>query len=117
LELIAVLNEGNIGGTPDYCSPEQWFATVNNNDKLIDGRTDIFSLGIIFYELLTRRRPPPYDLANPSVSRETVEPPSKHNPSTSPELDKCILKMVELSPEKRHRSIWDLISEIEILFV
>src|SRR5919112_986856 len=60
LELTAVVNEGNIGGTPDYCSPEQWFATVNDNDKVIDGRTDIFSLGIIFYEMLTRRRPPPY---------------------------------------------------------
>ncbi|HKG30249.1 MAG TPA: hypothetical protein VKA91_03170 [Nitrososphaeraceae archaeon] len=51
-----MVNEGNIGGTPDYCSPEQWFATVNDNDKLVDGRTDIFSLGVIFYEMLTRRR-------------------------------------------------------------
>jgi serine/threonine protein kinase len=56
LELTAVVNEGNIGGTPDYCSPEQWFATVNDNDKLVDGRTDIFSLDVIFYEMLTRRR-------------------------------------------------------------
>ena len=115
LELTAVLSEGNIGGTPDYCSPEQWFATVNNNDKLIDGRTDIFSLGIIFYELLTRRRPPPYDPAKPKMSRETVVPPSKYNSSIPPELDKCILKMVDLSPENRQKSIWDLISEIEIL--
>jgi serine/threonine protein kinase len=60
LELTAVVSEGNIGGTPDYCSPEQWFASVNKNDRLVDGRTDIFSLGIIFYEMLTRRRPPPY---------------------------------------------------------
>jgi serine/threonine protein kinase len=117
LELTAVMSEGNIGGTPDYCSPEQWFATVNNNDKLIDGRSDIFSLGIIFYELLTRRRPPPYDPAKPNMIRETVEPPSKYNPSISPELDKCIVKMVELSPEKRQHSIWDLISEIEILSI
>jgi serine/threonine protein kinase len=56
LELTAVVNEGNIGGTPDYCSPEQWFAIVNDNDKLVDGRTDIFSLDVIFYEMLTRRR-------------------------------------------------------------
>jgi serine/threonine protein kinase len=115
LELTAVLSEGNIGGTPDYCSPEQWFATVNNNDKLIDGRTDIFSLGIIFYELLTRRRPPPYDPNNPNMSRKTVEPPSKYNGSIPPQLDRCILKMVDLSPENRQQSIWDLISEIETL--
>ena len=115
LELTAVASEGNIGGTPDYCSPEQWFATVNNNDKLIDGRTDIFSLGIIFYEMLTRRRPPPYDPNKPNMSRNTVEPPSIFNPSISPSLDQCILKMVELRPENRHQSIWDLVSEIETL--
>jgi serine/threonine protein kinase len=115
LELTAVASEGNIGGTPDYCSPEQWFATVNNNDKLIDGRTDIFSLGIIFYEMLTRRHPPPYDPNNPNMSRKTVEPPSIYNSSISPQLDQCILKMVDLSPENRHQSIWDLIYEIETL--
>jgi serine/threonine protein kinase len=115
LELTAVISEGNIGGTPDYCSPEQWFATVDNNDKLIDGRADIFSLGIIFYEMLTRRRPPPYDPNNPSLSRKTVELPSKYNPSIPPQLDRCILKMIDLSPENRQQSIWDLISEIEIL--
>ena len=115
LELTAVASEGNIGGTPDYCSPEQWFATVNDNDKLIDGRTDIFSLGIIFYQMLTRRRPPPYDPNKPNMSRKAVEPPSIYNPSILPQLDQCILKMIDLSPENRHQSIWDLISEIETL--
>jgi serine/threonine protein kinase len=115
LELTAVVSEGNIGGTPDYCSPEQWFATVDDNNKSNDGRADIFSLGIIFYEMLTRRRPPPYDPNKPHMSRKTVEPPSKYNPSITPQLDQCILKMVDLSPENRHQSIWDLISEIETL--
>jgi serine/threonine protein kinase len=108
------VSEGNIGGTPDYCSPEQWFASVNDNDRLIDGRTDIFSLGIIFYEMLTRRRPPPYDPNNPIMSRPAVDPPSKYNnPLISPQLDQCILKMVNLKPENRQQSIWDLISEID----
>ncbi len=116
LELTAVMSEGNIGGTPDYCSPEQWFASVNGNDRLIDGRTDIFSLGIIFYEMLTRRRPPPYDPNNPIMSRPAVDPPSKNNNLLiSPQLDQCISKMVNLKPENRQRSIWDLIFEIETL--
>ncbi len=115
LELTAIMSEGNIGGTPDYCSPEQWFASVNDNYRLIDGRTDIFSLGIIFYEMLTRRRPPPYDPNKPNMSRKTVEAPSIYNPLISEELDQCILRMVDLRPENRHQSISDLVSEIEIL--
>ena len=115
LELTAVVSEGNIGGTPDYCSPEQWFASVNDNNKLIDERTDIFSLGVIFYEMLTRGRPPPYDPNNPIMSRPAVDPPSKHNLLISSNLDQCILKMVNFKPENRQQSIWDLISEIETL--
>ena len=115
LELTAIVNEGSIGGTPDYCSPEQWFATVNDNDKLVDGRTDIFSLGVIFYEMLTRRRPPPYDPNHPSLSRDEVSSPSKYNPLVPPQLDQCILKMIDLKPENRQQSVWELISEIETL--
>ncbi|MGH9978817.1 MAG: protein kinase domain-containing protein [Nitrososphaeraceae archaeon] len=47
LELTAVVGEGSIGGTPDYCSPEQWFASAQKTSETVDGRTDIFSLGII----------------------------------------------------------------------
>jgi serine/threonine protein kinase len=115
LELTAIVSEGNIEGTHDYCSPEQWFASVNDNDRLIGGRTDIFSLGVIFYEMLTRRRPPPYDPNNPIMSRPAVDPPSKHNLLISSNLDQCILKMVNFKPENRQQSIWDLISEIETL--
>ena len=117
LELTAVVSEGNIGGTPDYCSPEQWFATVNDNDRLIDGRTDIFSLGVIFYEMLTRRRPPPYDPNNPGMSRSVVNSPSEYNSLIPPPLDQCVLKMIDLKPENRQQSIWDLMSEIEILSI
>ena len=44
-----------------------------------------------------------------------VETPSKYNPLVSPQLDQCILKMIDLDPENRQQSIWDLISEIETL--
>ena len=115
LELTAVVAEGNVGGTPDYCSPEQWFATVSGKSTPIDGRTDIFSIGIIFYEMMTGRRPPAYDPNNIEIQRPFVNSPSKYNPTISPELDECMLKMIELKPENRQHSIWDLMSEIEIL--
>ena len=65
--------------------------------------------------MLTRRRPPPYDPNKPHMSRRLVEPPSKYNTSISPQLDHCILKMIDLSPENRQQSIWNLISEIKTL--
>jgi len=98
---------GQIGGTPGYCSPEQWFALGN-----IDGRTDIFSLGIIFYEMMTRIRPPPYDK---EMKRPIVPLPSKYHTTISRKLDQCLLKMIDMRPENRQHSIWDLITEIETL--
>ena len=72
LALTATAADGGIGGTPGYCSPEQWFAL----DNLIDGRTDIFPLGIIFYEMMTRIRPPAY---YNNMNRSPVDPPSKYH--------------------------------------
>jgi serine/threonine protein kinase len=107
LALTARATDGQIGGTPGYCSPEQWFAFDG-----VDGRTDIFSLGIIFYEMMTRKRPPSYD---DKRDRPAVEPPSKFHHSISRKLDRCILKMVDLKPENRQQSIWDLMFELETL--
>jgi serine/threonine-protein kinase len=129
LELTAVTSAGQIGGTPGYCSPEQWF--VYNKDE-IDGRTDIYSLGIILYEMLTRRRPAPYDINDPytletkqqhqlqssetSISKQkSIDPPSKFNPKVTNELDNCILKMINVDPKKRHRSVWDLITDFDMM--
>jgi serine/threonine-protein kinase len=98
---------GDIGGTPGYCSPEQWFGLGN-----INARTDIFSLGIIFYEMMTRKRPPTYDN---KMNRAPVPPPSKFHKTISQKLDQCILKMIDIRPENRQQSIWDLSSEIETL--
>ena len=111
LELTAVIGEGSIGGTPDYCSPEQWFASAQKTSGTVDGRSDIFSLGIIFYEMLTRRRPKPYDPNNPNLARPLIDMPSW----ISAQLRQSIIKMIELKPKNRQHSIWDLISEIEIV--
>jgi serine/threonine-protein kinase len=100
---------GQIGGTPGYCAPEQWFAF----DK-IDGRADIYSLGIVFYEMMTGRRPSGYDERDSRLKRSAkVTAPSKYHPTITKQLDMCILKMLELDPEKRYQSVWQLITEIE----
>jgi hypothetical protein len=42
-----------------------------------------------------------------------IDPPSKYHPTVSPKLDRCILKMIDLKPENRYQSVWNVISEIE----
>jgi hypothetical protein len=44
-----------------------------------------------------------------------IDPPSKYHPTVSPKLDRCILQMIDLKPENRYQSVWDVISEIETL--
>jgi serine/threonine protein kinase len=105
---LTATSGGQIGGTPGYCSPEQWFAF----DDFIDGRADIFSLGIIFYEMMTRKRPSAYDN---KMKRPSVDPPSKYHSTISRKLDRCISKMIDLKPENRQQSVWDLIYEVETL--
>jgi serine/threonine protein kinase len=102
---------GQIGGTPGYCAPEQWFMF-----DTIDGRADIYSLGVIFYEMMTGRKPSMYDQRDRSLKRpKVVDLPSKYHPTITKELDMCILKMLELEAQRRYQSIWQLISDIESL--
>jgi serine/threonine protein kinase len=48
---------GQILGTPYYMSPEQWGEVPHDRNPEIDGRADIYSLGVVFYELVAGRRP------------------------------------------------------------
>lgn len=48
---------GQMLGTPYYMSPEQWGELPNDGNSEIDGRADIYSLGVVFYELITGKRP------------------------------------------------------------
>lgn len=105
--IVLTAATGEVGGTPDYCAPEQWFSFDN-----IDGRADIFSLGVIFYEMMTGRRPPTYDKDS---KRSVVDPPSKFHPTISKDLDHIILRMLELDPEGRYGSVLELIPDIELL--
>jgi serine/threonine-protein kinase len=105
--IVLTAATGDVGGTPGYCAPEQWFSLDN-----IDGRADIFSIGVIFYEMMTGKRPPAYDNNN---KRPAIDPPSKLHPTISKDLDDIILRILELDPEKRYRSVLELIPDVELL--
>ena len=62
--------------------------------------------------MMTGMRPPAY---NDTMKRKSVDPPSKYRPTISASLDNCIMKMIELKADNRHRSVWDLVSEVETL--
>lgn len=53
----ALTMAGQVLGTPHYMSPEQWGELSRDGDSEIDGRADIYSLGLVFYEMIVGRRP------------------------------------------------------------
>jgi hypothetical protein len=89
---------GMVLGTPAYMSPEQARGTT------VDERSDIYSLGVILYEILCGDVP--FDADDPMqiISRllsEKIRPPSELNPHTPPMLDILTLHLLEKDPERR----------------
>jgi hypothetical protein len=101
---------GAMVGTPRYMPPEQIKA------EPVDGRADLFSLGMVAYEMLTGR----LDSEGKSLPQmihkilsEQAQPPSNYNPSIPPELDQIILKCLEKDPKDRFANATDLIEALE----
>src|SRR5215469_3442594 len=90
---------GALVGTPEYMSPEQ-----AKGEKL-DARTDIFALGIIFYELLTGDSPYKADTAMASLYKRTLEcprPPIELNPDIPRPLSNVVVHCLQIDKEKRY---------------
>ncbi len=94
---------GAMLGTPAYASPEQI-----EGDKAADTRTDIYSLGMIFYELLTGQLPfddsTPLALLNQIIAKEPA-PPSTIRPQIPRELDSICLKAIAKLVEARYQTM------------
>ncbi|MBS3906780.1 MAG: serine/threonine protein kinase [Syntrophaceae bacterium] len=89
---------GEILGTPAYMSPEQVLS------RPVDGRSDLFSLGIILYELCTGRRP--FGGENMAaifhaITQDHPPEPTQINPAISQELSQIILKCLRKMPDDR----------------
>ena len=92
---------GKIYGTPNYMSPEQ----IRGKD--VDQLSDLYSLGVIYYEMLCGRRPfeaeTPVDVMMMHL-RDVPEPPSTYLPGIPPAADAVALKALAKEPKDRYAS-------------
>ena len=96
---------GVLVGTPTYMAPEQV------RDKKIDARTDIYSLGVLMYEVFTGK--PPYrGKDSMAILFQHVEgkakPPKSQNPEISDELNAIIMKAMSVNPDRRYQTVDEL---------
>ena len=101
---------GAIIGTPAYMSPEQ----INGEE--LDGRNDIYSLGIVLYEMVTGR--PPFKAETPPAIfvkhlHDPMPPPRNFAPDISEELEAVILKSLARDREDRYANVSDMVEALK----
>jgi len=110
LEAKGITGVGIMVGTPEYMSPEQ--AEV----KEVDQRSDVYSLGVILYEMVTGRVPfegeTPLSIAMKHKS-EMPKDPRELNAQIPDDFSKVILRCMEKDEEKRYQSAGEVRSELE----
>ena len=101
---------GAIVGTMEYMSPEQGLG------KPLDERSDLFAVGLIFYELLTGKMPYQADSALASLLKRTHEraaPVSKHSPNIPHALSDIVGKCLEPKLQDRYQHVGEILTDLE----
>ncbi|HPC84676.1 MAG TPA: protein kinase [Thermoanaerobaculaceae bacterium] len=99
LESSNLTATGQFIGTPNYMSPEQVMG------RSVDGRSDLFSLGVVLFEMLTGSRPfvaQSLTEVTYKIVHEAAPIPSRVRPGLPPAFNPIILKLLEKDPERRY---------------
>lgn len=102
---------GQQAGTPFYMSPEQARATRYG----VGARSDLYSLGVVLYEMLAKRRPFEGDSTDKvlyDICFSKVQEPSRYNPRIPTDLETICLKALEKSPSDRYASARDMAEDL-----
>ena len=109
---VTVTSRNELVGTLAYMAPEQI------RGQKADARTDIYSAGIVLYEMVTGKRPFA-DTSGPQLIGAILEtppaPPSTRNRAVSPALELIVLKAMDKDPERRYQSAQELRIDLERL--
>jgi tetratricopeptide (TPR) repeat protein/tRNA A-37 threonylcarbamoyl transferase component Bud32 len=108
----SITKPGTVLGTTAYMSPEQLLGGE------VDQRTDVWSLGVVMYEMLTGKQPfrGEYDQAIVySIMHEAPDPLSQFRPEISPDLEQIIARAVIKDKEMRYGSVTELLQALENL--
>ena len=110
---VSVLSTpGAMIGTLPYMSPEQV------RGEVLDVRSDLFSIGIVLYELLAGRRP--FEDSNPAAVASAIlmreaPPVARFAPDTPPELERIVAKALKKNPEERYQTSKDFLIDLRAL--
>lgn len=102
---------GSTLGTPAYMSPEQL-----KDSSSVDQRADIYSMGVMLYEMVTGTKPYPGDMTRTTIeniSRGKYTPPKKINKDLPPIVCRLIKKMMRPNPSQRYETIDPVIRQIK----
>ncbi|HYK39743.1 MAG TPA: serine/threonine-protein kinase, partial [Candidatus Eremiobacteraceae bacterium] len=110
LQFGTVQQTAHVMGTPSYMSPEQV------KGRVVDGRSDIFSLGVMLYEMITAEKPFPgqnittviYKIVN-----EEPVPPRSIDPSIHPGLSAVVMKALAKDPAVRYQTCKEMLDDLK----
>lgn len=109
LDTSDLTQEGQLLGTPNYMAPERILG------QEVDHRTDIFSLGVLFYEMLTCHKPFKGDnltMVTHRIVYDPFTPPEQYEPSIPPEIVAILERAMRKEPAERYERAGDMAEEL-----